>query len=101
MTYIALDSQVARQVEAKPNIARLLKLRCGSGQHGQREIKDTHSDNLLQLERLHLATVVVGTGPFFLEHCEQLIKGWSWQRDGDNGGGDNKAMRNRVKGWRR
>jgi hypothetical protein len=35
MTYIETASQVARQVEAKPNIASLLKLRCSSGQLGR------------------------------------------------------------------
>jgi hypothetical protein len=72
---MAMDSQVERQVAEKPNIASLPKLRCDNGQPGQQEVKDAHSGNLLQLERLHLETVVLGAGPCFFRHCEQLIKG--------------------------
>jgi hypothetical protein len=74
MTYTAMVSQVQSKVEEKPNIASLPKLRCGGGQQGLVEIKDViegaYSDNLLKVERLHLATVQVGAGPFWVEHCE-------------------------------
>ena len=71
MTYIEMASQVARQVKEKPNIASLLKLRYSGGQQGQRETKDgTHSQNLLQLERPHIAAVVFGAGSFWVEHFE-------------------------------
>jgi hypothetical protein len=69
-------SQVQSKVEEKPNIASLPKLRCGGGQQDFGEIKDVidgaYSDNLLNVERPHLATVRVGTGPFWVEHCEGL-----------------------------
>ena len=32
-------------------------------------IEGAHFQNLLQLERLHLATIDFGTGPFWVEHC--------------------------------
>ena len=30
----------------------------------------THSDNLVEPEGTHLAVVVFGAGPFWVEHCD-------------------------------
>jgi hypothetical protein len=72
ITYIEMASQVARQVEEKPNIASLSKLRFSSGQASEiiDMIEGTHFQNLFQLKRPHLAAVVFGAGPFWVEHCE-------------------------------
>jgi hypothetical protein len=73
---MAIFSQVQSKVEAKPNIARLPKLRCGSSdQQGQgEETWQTDSDNLLEVEDTHLALVVFGAHPFFVHDCEAYKK---------------------------
>jgi hypothetical protein len=34
-------------------------------------MEGTHSDNLIQLEGVHLVAVDGGAGPFFSQHCEE------------------------------
>ena len=61
---------MASKVEAKPNIASLLKLRWGSSQNRRIDctIGGTHPNNLVELEGAHLVAVEVGAGPFWVEH---------------------------------
>jgi hypothetical protein len=47
--------------------ARAEQINNGEGVVGENE---THPDNLLKLERAHLATVEVGARPYWVEHCE-------------------------------
>jgi hypothetical protein len=66
---------VQSKVEEKPNIASLPKLRYSSDQQGQRGAYQnafgiTHSQDLLEVERAHIATVAFGARPFWVEHCE-------------------------------
>ncbi len=73
LAYMARDSQVQSKVEAKPNMASLPKLRWGAvrtdmGQRG--EYISTHSDDLLDVERAHIAPVEGGAGPLGVQHRE-------------------------------
>jgi hypothetical protein len=52
-------------------------------------VRGTHSDNLVELEGAHLAPVVLGAGPFWVDHCEvgdmgKLPRG-GWKRKGKGG----------------
>jgi hypothetical protein len=70
MAYMATDSQVASKVEAKPNMESAWKLRCSSElERTQAGFWGAHSDDLLQVERPHVAAVGVGAGPLWV-HCE-------------------------------
>jgi hypothetical protein len=44
-------------------------------------IRVIHSDNLVELEDVHLAAVVLGAGPFLVEHCEVGDMGKLWVGD--------------------